>query len=238
MTLEGQRILVVGGSSGIGLAASQAFSKEGALLVIASRSSAKLAAAKSRISGPVEAYPLDYSDEPAVKRFFAQLGGFDHLVITAAGRPAWGEFLTLNPESLQGAMNTKFWGSFLCARYAIPNIRKDGSITFFVGGACRTAIPGTAGLAAVNGAIMAMAHTLAKELAPLRVNTISPGIVDTEAYAWMSTEERKLLYEKMSRSLPVGRVGLPDDLAEAAVFVVKSTFVTGAVLDIDGGARL
>ena len=112
------------------------------------------------------------------------------------------------------------------------------SITLFVGAACRTAIPGIAGLAAVNGAILQMTYTLAKELAPLRVNAISPGMVDTPAYDWINPEQKHAMFEQTGNNLPVKRIGKPEEIAEAVVFLVSNGFVTGTVLDIDGGARL
>jgi NAD(P)-dependent dehydrogenase (short-subunit alcohol dehydrogenase family) len=146
--------------------------------------------------------------------------------------------LELDPTALRSAFENKFWGHFHSARHAVPNLRKDGSITFFIGGACRAAIPGTSGLAAVNGAIMAMAYTLAKELAPLRVNAISPGPVDTPAYDLMPKEGKQAFFDQMARVLPVKRIGKPEELARAVLFLVGNDFVTGAVIDIDGGARL
>ncbi len=114
----------------------------------------------------------------------------------------------------------------------------NGSILFTIGGAARAAIPGTAGLAAVNGGIVAMARTLAKELAPLRVNVISPGLVDTPAYSWMGEEERKGFYHKMGASLPVGRIGSADEIAAMTIAMICNGYMTGSVVDVDGGASL
>jgi len=238
MSLSGQRIVVIGGSSGMGLAIAQTFAADGAAVVIASRSQEKLNAAKSAISGKVEAHPLDFTDDDAVKRFFEAVGAMDHLVVAAAGPPAWGNFLELDGAALRRAFETKFWGYFTCARHAAPKLRRDGSMTFLTGGASRTAIPGTSGLAAVNGAIACWAYTLSKELAPLRINVISPGLVDTPAYDWMSPEAKKGFFQQMGGTLPVGRIGRPDEIAEAAKLLVSNGFITGIVLDVDGGARL
>lgn len=238
MSLKNQKIVVVGGSSGMGLAAAQALAKAGAAVVIASRSQEKLDTAKISISGEVQTYRLDFTDEPMVDKFFTKIGKIDHLVVAAAGTPAWGAFLELDMAALRNAFDTKFWGQFYCTRHAASHLRPDGSITLFIGAACRTAIPGTAGLAAVNGAIMQMAYTLAKELAPLRINAISPDMVDTPAYDWMNPEQKQAMFEQTGNNLPVKRIGRPEEIAEAVVFLVSSGFVTGTVLDIDGGARL
>lgn len=111
-------------------------------------------------------------------------------------------------------------------------------MTFLTGGASRTAIPGTSGLAAVNGAINCMAYTLAKELAPLRVNVISPGLIDTPAYDWMSEDEKQAFFKQMGGGLPVKRIGQPQEIAGAILLLIGNGFITGAVLDVDGGARL
>ena len=238
MNLKGQKIVVIGGSSGMGLAVAQALAQKDAAVVIASRSREKLEAAKARIAGEVETASLDFTDETAVNKFFEANGRIDHLVLAAAGPPAWGKFLEIDPVALRKAFDTKFWGYFNCARHAVSSLRGDGSITFLTGGASRTAIPGTAGLAAVNGAISCMAYTLAKELAPLRVNVISPGLIDTPAYDWMPEGEKQALFEQMGGGLPVKRIGQPHEIAEAVLLLISNGFITGAVLDVDGGVRL
>jgi len=238
MKLANQRIVVVGGSSGMGLATAQAIAHQGATVVITSRHQENLDDARHQIVGQVETWLLDFTDEFRVKDFFIQVGQIDHLILAAAGPPAWGNLVDLETAALQQAFTTKFWGYFYCAKYALPHLRADGSILFFTGAAGRAALPGTVGLAAVNGAILSMAHTLAKELAPLRVNAISPGLVDTPAYDWMREEEKQAFFEQMSRNLPVGRVGQAVEIAEAVVFLIANGFVTGTVLDVDGGARL
>jgi NAD(P)-dependent dehydrogenase (short-subunit alcohol dehydrogenase family) len=236
--LTGQKIVVIGGSSGMGLATAKRLGSEGAHVVIASRSEKKLKAALSEIEGKAEAKSLDFTDEKGVRSFFESVGRFDHLVLMGAGLPAWGNFLEIQSAALESAFKTKFWGYFFCAKYAVAYLRENGSILFTIGGAARSAIPGTAGVAAVNGAIMCMAFTLAKELAPIRVNILSPGLVDTPAYNWMAEEEKQGFFKRMSGNTPVGRVGKPDEIAEAARYLLMNGYTTGAVLDVDGGGRL
>ena len=238
MSLKGQKIVIIGGSSGMGLATSQALVRESATVFIASRSKEKLAAAKALVAGEVQTSSLDFTDESAVNKFFETTGRIDHLVMAAAGPPAWGKFLELDPAALRTAFNTKFWGYFNCARSAVAYLRDDGSIIFLTGGASRAAIPGTSGLAAVNGAITCMAYTLAKELAPLRVNVISPGLIDTPAYDWMTADEKQAFFEQMGGGLPVQRIGQSHEIGEAVLLLIRNGFITGAVLDVDGGARL
>ena len=236
--LRNQKVIVIGGSSGMGLATARLLAAEGAHVVIASRSREKLDAALRVIGGKSEAISLDFSQEDAVRSFFDSMGGFDHLVLMGAGLPAWGILSEIKSSALENAFHTKFWGYFLCAKYGAPLIRPGGSILFTIGGAARSAIPGTAGVAAVNGAIMCMAMTLAKELAPIRVNILSPGLVDTPAYNWMSDQEKKAFFKQMGGNLPVGRVGQPDEIAQSAFCLIANKYTTGAILDVDGGGRL
>ncbi|HUJ18113.1 MAG TPA: SDR family oxidoreductase [Nitrospirota bacterium] len=236
--LKNSKVIVIGGSSGMGLATAKLLAAEGAQVIIASRSREKLDEALQVIGDNAEARQLDFSKEDAVQEFFSLLGTFDHLVLMGAGLPAWGKLSDIQSPVLESAFKTKFWGYFLCAKHGAPLIRKGGSILFTIGGAARSAIPGTAGVAAVNGAIMCMAMTLAKELAPVRVNILSPGLVDTPAYNWMSAEEKKTFFKQMGGNLPVGRVGKPDELAQAALYLLSNGFTTGAILDVDGGGRL
>ena len=236
--LKNSKVIVIGGSSGMGLATAKLLAAEGAQVIIASRSREKLDEALQVIGDNAEARQLDFSKEDAVQEFFSLLGAFDHLVLMGAGLPAWGKLSDIQSPALESAFKTKFWGYFLCAKYGAPLIRKGGSLLFTIGGAARSAIPGTAGVAAVNGAIMCMAMTLAKELAPIRVNILSPGLVDTPAYNWMSAEEKKAFFKQMGGNLPVGRVGKPDEVAQAALYLLSNGFTTGAILDVDGGGRL
>jgi NAD(P)-dependent dehydrogenase (short-subunit alcohol dehydrogenase family) len=236
--LTEQKVVVIGGSSGMGLATAKRLAREGAHVVIASRSEPKLKTALAEIEGKAAAKSLDFTDEESVRRFFESIGPFDHLVLMGAGLPAWGKFREIKTAALESAFKSKFWGYFFSAKYAVPYLRKEGSILFTIGGAARSAIPGTAGLAAVNSAIMGMAFTLAKELAPIRVNILSPGLVDTPAYDWMPAEEKQAFFKQMGGDLPVGRVGKPDEIAEAAHYLITNGYTTGAVLDVDGGGRL
>jgi NAD(P)-dependent dehydrogenase (short-subunit alcohol dehydrogenase family) len=236
--LTDKKIVVIGGSSGMGFATAKRLALEGAHIVIASRSEEKLKTALPEIEGKAEAKSLDFTDEESVRSFFERVDRFDHLILMGAGMPAWGKFNEIQTAALESAFKTKFWGYFFCAKYAAPYLGENSSILFTIGGAARSAIPGTAGLAAVNGAIMCMAVTLAKELAPIRVNILSPGLVDTPAYNWMSEDEKQRFFKQMGENLPVGRVGRPDEIAEAAYYLVMNGYTTGAIIDVDGGGRL
>jgi NAD(P)-dependent dehydrogenase (short-subunit alcohol dehydrogenase family) len=186
----------------------------------------------------VSGQPLDYADRPGIAAAFEVIGTFDHLVLAAAGPAAWGAFAELARDALQAAFDSKFWGYFDTLQAALPHLSSRGSITLISGAAARATLPQTSGLAAVNGAIERMGMVLAKELAPRRVNVLSPGLVDTPAYDWMAPEARRGMLDGTAAKLPVQRYGTPEDIAEAVLFLVRNSYVTGTVLDVDGGARL
>jgi NAD(P)-dependent dehydrogenase (short-subunit alcohol dehydrogenase family) len=235
--MTNQRILIVGGSSGMGLAAAQLLASAGAEVHIAGRDPLKLENAAATIKGKVAAHSVDFSDETSLARLAAKIGRIDHLVLAASTQAAWGPFASVSTDALRKALEGKLIGYWATIQAALPILRRDGSIVLLTGGASRTAIPNTAGLAAVNGAITQMAQTLAKELAPLRVNVVSPGLVDTPAYDGMPAEAKAAMFKSMAATSPVGRTGTPADIASAVFFLIENTFTTGALLDVDGGAR-
>ena len=239
MRLDGQVVAVIGGSSGIGLGIAKAAAEAGARVVVAGRTAAKLEAARREIGdAAAEARELDATDERAVLRFFDAVGALDHLVATAAAGLPFGPFAGLDMAAFRQGFDGKFWAFTHALRHALPTLRRDGSVTLVTGAAARAAMPGAAGVAAVNGAIQSMVPVLARELAPLRVNALSPGVVDTPVWSGMPGEARQAMYRQAAERLPVGRIGTPADLGEAALFLMTNGYTTGIVLDVDGGARL
>ena len=238
MTTMKEKVAVVGGSSGIGLAAARRLAAEGFGVVVSARTPERVEAAVKTIGTGASGHVLDYANRDSIAAFFEAAGPFDHLVLTAAGPAAWGAFGELKAETLEAAFRSKFWGYFHSLQAALPALRGDGSVTLVSGAAARAAFPGTAGLAAVNGAIERMGVTLARELAPRRVNVLSPGVVDTPAYDGMPAEQKTAMLQGSAARLPLRRYGQPGDIAEAVLFLVREPYITGAVLDVDGGARL
>jgi NAD(P)-dependent dehydrogenase (short-subunit alcohol dehydrogenase family) len=232
-----ETVVVIGGTSGMGLATAQILSSEGYRVIISGRSQDTIDKALLQIAGNSTGFPLDFTDSASIASFFEQVSFLDHLALIGSGKAAWGNFRDLKLEDLKTAFDQKFYGFFLCSQAALGRIRNDGSITFVIGAASRAAIPSTTGLAAVNGAIQAMAFTMAKELAPLRVNVLSPGLVDTPVYDWMAPEQKANFFKQMGGALPVGRVGKPDEIGQAVSYLIGNRFTTGAILDVDGGAR-
>lgn len=238
MSLAQQRILIIGGSNGMGLAAAQQLAALQAEVLIVGRSQEKLDRALSTIQGRAAGYVADFTDTHAINALFERIGRIDHLVLAASSNAAWGPFGSVPVAALRDALEGKLLGYWQSLQAALPHLRRDGSVVMLSGAASRTSMPGTAGLAAVNGAITQMAQTLAKELAPLRVNVVSPGLVDTPAYDGLPADAKAGMFAGAAKSLPVGRTGTSGDIAQAIVYLLGNGFTTGAVLDVDGGARM
>jgi NAD(P)-dependent dehydrogenase (short-subunit alcohol dehydrogenase family) len=234
--LEGQRVVVFGGGSGVGLATAKLLASHGAELVISGRGEARLAAAAKEIGGNVMARSVDGKDLAAVEAFFAEVGAFDHLVIPAGQTNRGGSFLEeLTVAKLRETFDGKFWVQIAAAHAGARHVRPGGSVTFFSGGASRRALKGMANIAAVNGAIDAVVPTLALELAPTRVNAVSPGTLRTTYWTGVPDEQLEQIFGRTAKALPAGRVGTADDIANAVLFLVTTSFVTGTVLAVDGG---
>lgn len=243
MQLLDQHVLVMGGSNGMGLATAQHAARAGARVTLVGRSEARLLQAAERVRAStdpdgVSIAVADFTDDDSLAELFKGRGAVDHLVLAASNQAAWGPFADIDRAALMTAMEHKLVGYWATLRAALPVLRRDGSVVMLGGAASRTAMPGTAGLAAVNGGITQMAQTLARELAPLRVNVVSPGLVDTPAYDAMPEAERRQMFDAHASGLPVGHIGDSDDIGAAVVMLLANPFATGVLLDIDGGARM
>jgi len=239
MSFDRQRVIIVGGSAGIGEAAARAFAAAGAQVTITGRAKARLDAAAQRIGYPVETAEFDAADATAVAGFFDTAGPLDHLVLAASpGAVGSGPFAGLDESALRQAFDGKFFAHVKVFQAARPRLRADGSVTIVSAVSARAAYPGAAGLAAVNGALEAIVPTLAVELAPLRVNAVSPGVVDTPWWDALPDEQRAGFFQAVAAASPAGRVGTPEDVAAAIVYLAGASFVTGTVLECTGGANL
>ncbi|MCP9483324.1 SDR family oxidoreductase [Shimia sp. CNT1-13L.2] len=233
--LRGKHIVIVGGGSGMGKATAELAASLGAKVTIASRNAEKLTTVAATIEGDVSVAAVDTTDEARVKAWAAELGPVDHLVISASSA-AHGAFGDLPTDDLRAMLEAKFIGPYVTAREVLPYLNEGGSITLFSGVLSRRPSAGATGLGAVNAAVEALAKGLAQELGgKARVNCISPGMVATEAYSGMPEEAREGMYAQVGGSLPVGRVGQADEIAMAVVMILANSFMTGTVLDIDGG---
>jgi NAD(P)-dependent dehydrogenase (short-subunit alcohol dehydrogenase family) len=238
MNNAGEHAVIIGGTSGIGLAAAQRLAADGLKVTVAGRSRERIAAARKALDDRAEVLPLDGADADQVREFFAAIGAFDHLVLALGSGRGFGPFATLDLADVRRGFEEKVWPHLFCAQTALPTIRKDGSITFIAAVSAQMAAPGTAGLAAANGALSVVAPILAAELRPLRVNVVSPGVVDTGWWDFMDAGQRQGAFANFAGRTPVGRVGTADDIAKAIAFLVADSFVSGHVLVCDGGLRL
>ncbi|MEU3573185.1 SDR family oxidoreductase [Kitasatospora sp. NPDC036755] len=235
---SGQRVVVMGGSSGIGEAAATAFAADGAEVVVTGRDRDRLDAAVARIGGKSSGHRLDAADPAALAEFFAGTGTVDHLVVAVSGAAGAGPFARLDLAELATGFDAKFWPQVRVLQAALPHLREDGSVTLITAASARAAFPGTAGLAAINGALEAMVPPLAVELAPLRVNAVSPGVIDTPWWDRVPADQRAALFQGLAATTPAGRVGRAEDVARAIHMLAANTFVTGVVFDCTGGANL
>jgi len=231
MTLAGKKVVVIGGSSGIGLATAELAKAQGADVVIASRSAAKLDPVAERLK--VTAIPTDVTSDQSVAELFRRTGPVDHVVLTAA-QLRTGPFKTVAMEDVRATMEGKFWGAWRVAREA--DIRPGGSLTLVTGFLSVRPRPNSAIVSAANGALESLARALALELAPVRVNAVSPGVIDTPIRAAMPEAARKEMLAKTAAALPVGRVGMAEDIAQQIASFMTNGFATGSIVYIDGGA--
>lgn len=238
MSKTNEHVIIIGGTSGIGLAAARRLAADGFKVTVAGRSPERIAAARRALADQAEVLPLDGADPAQVSEFFARLGAFDHLVLALGSGRGFGPFAALDLNEVRRGFDEKVFPHLSCAQAALPTIRKDGSITFIAAVSAQMAAPGTVGLAAANGALSVVAPILAAELRPLRVNAVSPGVVDTAWWDVMDEEQRKGAFADFAARTPVGRVGAPDDIARAIAFLIADDFMTGHVLVCDGGLRL
>ena len=231
MNLAGKKVVVVGGSSGIGLSTADLAKREGADVVIASRSAERLEAAAKSLG--VKSAVVDVTNDDSVVNLFGACGTVDHVVVTAAQLRS-GPFKTLSLEDARATMEGKFWGAWRVARAA--DIRPGGSLTLVSGFLSIRPRPASAIVGAANGALESLARSLALELAPVRVNAVSPGIIDTPIRAAMPEAARQEMLAKIAAALPVGRVGVGDDIARQILAFMTIGFATGSIVYLDGGA--
>ena len=240
-TLEGKTVLVVGASSGIGAATSRLASHLGAKVLLASRTRAGLEAIRDRLADPSRAavLPMDYLDPASVEDALKNVRNVDHVLISAVAdeNKKRGAFLELDEDTMLASFD-KFWGHIHVARAVAPRMTKAGSLTMLSSIAAISPTGAEAGLSVMNGvqaAIIQTGKSLARELAPKRVNIIAPGVVLTNVW---KDEERLSLAEWMRRDLPVARTGEPEHIAAAAVALMTNPYITGVVLPVDGGLLL
>jgi NAD(P)-dependent dehydrogenase (short-subunit alcohol dehydrogenase family) len=234
-TLRGKKVLVVGGSSGMGEATARLAAGAGALVTIAARDHDRLAGAAKRIGHKVEPAILDAMSDAAVTKFFADGAVWDH-VVSCVGAGGRGNIKELEMAPALAAMDGKFWAGFRVARAA--NIAPDGSLTFVSGGLSQRPRGGAALIAAINAALENLSRGLALEFAPIRVNTVSPGPVDTPMWDRYGAAQKNQFLAGAAAHVPLRRVADPAEIAEIILFFMTNRYVTGTVVPVDGGSSL
>ncbi|MER8185123.1 SDR family oxidoreductase [Kitasatospora sp. NPDC094015] len=239
MTPNTKKIVVIGGTSGMGYAVAERAAKDGAHVVVASRDQERVDAAASRLPGTSEGRRIDVTDEASIAAFFAGLGEFDHLVHTAGDTLLLKGIEELTSAEARAAFEVRYWGAFLAVRHALPGIRPGGSIVLTSGVAATRPLPGSPIPASTTGAIESLTRALALDLAPrgIRVNAVRPGVVRTELWDGL-VPEPETFFRSQGSALPAGRVGRPEDAAAAYLFLLDNPFATGTVLTLDGGGSI
>jgi len=237
-SLQGKKVIIIGGSSGLGLATARAAAAEGAILTIVSGNQLRINEALTQLPKNSTGVAVDGNREENIRTFFAAAGPFDHLVYTA------GENLSLNMiadtdlENARSFFNLRYWGALAAIKYAPPLINPGGSICLTSGTANARPGKGWALASSICGAVEGLVRAMAVELAPIRVNSVVPGVIATNLWNSMPPEDRDNLYQHMENSLPAKRVGAAEDVALAFVYLMKQQFGTGQNLVVDGGTLL
>jgi NAD(P)-dependent dehydrogenase (short-subunit alcohol dehydrogenase family) len=238
MTLNGARVVVLGGASGIGYAVAESAARAGAQVSVVSSNPERVAQAVESLPDGTTGHPIDLTDAPAIATHLRQSGPIDHLVFTAGENIS---LSTLDDLDLAGAreyFTLRYFGALAAVKAAVPQIRRGGSIVLTTGVAADRPHPGWSVGASICGAVGALTRALAVELAPIRVNAVSPGVVRSPLWDSMDDSARERLYRDTAKTLPVGRVGEPRDIAEAYLYLMNERFATGSILTVDGGGVL
>jgi NAD(P)-dependent dehydrogenase (short-subunit alcohol dehydrogenase family) len=236
--LNGKRVVCLGGTSGIGYAVAARSVIEGASVVVVSSRQEKVDRAISQLAGATEGYAVDLTDEMQVRQLFLDVGEFDHMVFSAGDPLPPTNLLEMDVDAARQLFNLRYWGALMAAKYGSGHIRDGGSITLVSGTIGRRPRKGGSIGASLTGATEALTRALAVELAPLRVNAVCLGVMQTEMWSGVSDAQRNAMFESISSAVPLGRVGEPADAAEAFLYLMREQYSTGQIIVLDGGLVL
>lgn len=236
--MSSQHVVIVGGSSGIGLATARQLLGQGYKVTITGRSANRLEAAGKLLTGDLQTRVMDATDPTGLSATFERIGAFGHLVLALGSGKGAGPFASVSLTDVKAGFEEKVYAHFATAQAALPYLAKDGSLTFISAVSAQAAMPGTAGIGAANAAVAALVPILAAELRPLRVNAVSPGVIDTPWWDFLTDDQKAGAFADFAAKTPVGRVGTPEDVAQAIAFLIADTFMSGQTIICDGGLRL
>lgn len=233
--LEGQKVVVIGGASGVGYAVAEAALAAGAEVVVGSSQPARIQAAAAKLGKGATGVTVDVKDEASVEALFDKVGAYDHLVFTAGD---WGHFFgatrDLDIEATKPRLEVRFWGAARCAKYGVRQIARDGSITLTGGMLAHRPMPGMPLTVASAHSTEGLAMGLARDLAPVRVNAVCLGLILSEQVRGMG-EDMIRIY---TQNIPLPRAGSVEEAAEAYLYLMRCTYVTGQIVRVDGGGSL
>jgi NAD(P)-dependent dehydrogenase (short-subunit alcohol dehydrogenase family) len=238
MTLTGKRVVVLGGTSGIGLATADLASQLGAEVTVASSNPDTVKRALETLPPATTGDVADLTDNTDVAGLFDRIGLFDHLVFTAGESLTMLELRAMDLNRARKAFELRYFGMLGAVSAAVPHLRPGGSIVLTSGTAGDRPSAGWSIAASICGAIDSVVRAMAVELAPLRVNAVKPGVIRSPLWSNLDEQTRTALYDGTARSIPLGRVGEPEDVAQAYVYLMNQEFATGTIVTVDGGIVL
>ncbi|MCL5028913.1 MAG: SDR family oxidoreductase [Bacteroidetes bacterium] len=232
------KVLIAGGTSGIGYAAAKLLSLKNCSVTVLGRNKDKLKEALWELGGNVKGIAVDVCNADLLKETLSKIGQIDHLVIAVSGAKGAGLFCDLDLKLLREGFEQKFFPQLQTAQLALNYLNKNGSITFITAGSSHSKLIGTSGLGAINGGLEIMVPILAKELKPVRVNAVSPGVINTPWWDFLSPAKKEETFKQYAEAIPVGRIGEPEDVATIVETLIKNSYITGQVIAVDGGLSL
>ncbi|UTH73804.1 SDR family oxidoreductase [Chromobacterium sp. IIBBL 290-4] len=233
-----ERVFILGGSAGMGLACARLLLTHDYQVTIAGRNPERLRLAQQTLGAGAACLCVNAADAKGLADALQRQGGVDHLLLAFGSNQGGGAFAEVSMASVIKGFEEKVFPQLACAQAARPWIRPGGSLTFISAVSAHASLPGTAGLASANAAISALVPVLAREWKPVRVNGIAPGVVDTDWWNFLPSQDKQRLFADYAAQSPAGRVGRPEDIADAARFLIGNGFMTGQVLVCDGGLSL
>lgn len=237
-SLSGKKVIVLGGTSGLGRAAAKAAALEGANVLVVSSNQQRIDQTLNELPDGSTGYAIDLSKESNIKSFFNTIGNFDHLIYTAGENISLNTIDEMNLEQAREFFTLRYWGALAAVKHGVPHINQGGSICLTSGIASTRPGKGWALASSICGAMEGLVRALAVELAPIRVNSVVPGVVKTNLWNNMTPADRNNLYTSVGNALLVKRVGEAEDIAQAFIYLMKQQFGTGQNIVIDGGAVL